>query len=280
MAALFVTCLVLLVALLFARKNQPANIADSLNLIGNRLKRMDELSQGVENLTHLFLIPHARGGLAESLLAELLSTWLPKKAFELQYRFRNGNRVDAVVRLGDYLVPVDAKFPLETFRESLEKQEGTLSADAKRAFIRHLTSISEKYIHPDEGTLKFALMYLPSEKIFYYAFVQDDNDLLQEALKLGVVPVSPSSLFLYLQTVAYGLKGFAFPDRQRELVQLLSTIRNELLHFVKAFGVTGTHLKNVQKSYDDSYRRLAALEQAIDRFESGSSDALEHQQEG
>lgn len=272
-ALLFLINIVLLV-LLISRRSRGFEMGPSLERIGRRLDQLEELSTGVENLSRLFLVPHARGGIGETMLGELLRSWLPAKAFSLQHSFRNGTRVDAVVRIGRYMVPIDAKFPLDGIRRAMEApdKQDVVTAEVKRAFMKHVSDISSKYIQPDDGTLQFALMYIPSERVFYHAFVETDSGLLEEAVRAGVVPVSPAGLFLYLQTIAYGLKGFAFTEKQQEIVRRIEQLNGDFKELVKAMSVSGSHLRNLVKSYDDAQKRLGTLEVSIDRIDVDGDD--------
>jgi DNA recombination protein RmuC len=265
---LFIINLVLLL-LLLSKRSGSIDMGPALERIGKRLDQLGDLSAGVETLSHLFLVPHARGGLGETLLEELLRSWLPSKSFSLQYTFRNGYRVDAIVRLGRYLVPIDAKFPLDGIRKSMETSDrgGVVTTEVKRTFLKHVSDISAKYIQPDDGTLQFALMYIPSERVFYHAFVEADSGLLEEAIRSGVVPVSPGSLFLYLQTIAYGLKGFAFTEKQQEVVRHIEQLNNDFKDLVRALSVSGSHLRNLVKSYDEAQKKLNTLDVSIERLD-------------
>jgi len=243
----------------------PAVLAD----IHRKLDQIEKIGEDFSTISNLFLIPHTRGGLGETLLKELLASWLPKKAYSLQYTFRDGSRADAVIQIGNYIVPVDAKFPMERVQAVLEGswEPGTMPAELRRTFLTYADDIGRKYINPNEGTLDFALMYIPSEKIFYRTFVLDSGELLAGCLEKGVLPVSPAGLFLYLQTVAFGFKGFALPEKQKELVRHVSQMRKDLNAFNKYFELMGTHLKNLAASYDESRTRLNRVEQDLHRVE-------------
>ena len=186
------------------------------------LAQIEHVRGEIRELSELFLVPRTRGAVGETLLAELLRAWLPPKSYELQYSFSTGSRVDAVIRLGERLVPVDSKFPLEAYRRAREARESgeteassaqseRLPADLRRAIQKHVEAIQSRYLLPDEGTMPFALMYIPSEPVYIDLFASRTSELLQLALERNVVPTSPSTLFLYLQTVAYGLRGLSIP---------------------------------------------------------------------
>ncbi len=278
-ALIVILIVALLVALLGRRRLGGFSEASVFESISRRLEQIEQLSKGVEDLSRIFLIPHARGGIGELLLEELLKSWLPRSAYETQYSFKNGARVDAIVRIRPYIIPIDAKFPLESIRRSMNgaSSGSELPGEVRQSFLRHVEDISGKYIQPEEGTMQFALMYIPSERVYYQVFADSDGTLTEEALKRGVVPVSPSTLFLYIQTVAYGLRGFAFPEEQRELLRSIQQLRGDLVQFVKSYSLAGTHLKNLQKAFDESYTRLAKVESVVDRLQ--NNDATKQSRE-
>src|SRR2546427_3822284 len=138
-----------------------------------------DIGRDVVSLHDILRAPELRGGLGRLLLGHLLAQGLPALHFTLQHTFQNGERVDAVVRLGPALVPVDAKFPLEDFRRLLEAGDDETRTRARRAFVarvrKHIDDVATKYILPDEGTYDFALMYVPAENVYYEAIVRDDG---------------------------------------------------------------------------------------------------------
>lgn len=234
--------------------------------------QIETVRSEIQRLNELFVVPQTRGAIGETLLAELLSAWLPPKGFELQYGFATGTRVDAIVRLGDRIVPIDSKFPLEAYQRYRAAGSGALPADLRRAVGKHIDDIADRYIHPELGTLSFALMYIPSDRVYTDLFAARSSDLLSDALRRSVVPVGPSTLFLYLQTVAYGLRGLAIPADTQRLVEQLDRLHTELDRLAKQFRVAGGHLRNLTKAFDES---SVALDRALLRSErlTGRDDA-------
>jgi DNA recombination protein RmuC len=246
------------------------------------LSRLEDVSRSLSELERVFSVPQSRGAIGETLLSRLLEDWLPKDSFELQHSFRDGQRVDAVVRLGRYFVPIDAKFPFEAARRAMAKTDHTAGrgggggdgtrgggsrggpGELRKAFMKHVNDIAERYIRPDEGTLGFALMYIPSERVYQFVFVEQGDDLLGEAMGRGVVPVSPSTLFLYLQTVAYGLRGFSVSKDARAMLARFTAARTEAKELSKSLSVAATHLKNLQKAFGEVDERLARVQQRLE----------------
>jgi DNA recombination protein RmuC len=265
---LILLSLIILIIML-SRRGQAGQSLLPQEQVREQLAQLNKIEDSVEQLWNLFTVPHVRGGVGETLLEELLKNWLPPKAYSMQYNFHSGARVDAAVHLGEYLVPIDAKFPLESVRQSLDarEEEKELPQGIQKSILNHIDTIAARYIRPSEGTLHFALMYLPSERLYYELFARRESDLLQRALHKGVVPVSPAGLFLYLQTVAYGLRGLALPERQREMVQLLYQLRRDIDEFSKSFSVAGNHLKNLNRAFEESRTRLQQLELLLDKMD-------------
>ena len=269
-ALLAVTAAALIAAVtaivLATRRHQPPGDLDGV------IRQIDAVRGEVEDLSRLFLVPRQRGVVGETILGELLAAWLPESAYELQYGFANGTRVDAVVRLGSRLVPVDSKFPLEAVERFLREEEQadaetrSLPADLRKSFRGHIQDIAGRYINPAEGTLGFALMYIPSERVYVELFAGRNEELMRLALEQNVVPVSPATLFLYLQTVAYGLRGLAIPEHARRLMDNLTALQGELDRLVKGFELAGTHLRNLGRVFDETGSQLERVRIRVDRI--------------
>ncbi len=258
----------LVVLLILRKKSGYSNEGLSIGELQGRLKELEKISGNIEELRSLFVLPRTRGDVGEKMLNELLRNWLPQEAFALQYGFKDGTRADAVVFMGNYMVAVDAKFPFQSVREVLSQQTqgAKIPAQVKRTFVQHARTIAEKYIRPDQGTLQFALMYVPSEALFYNCFVED-SELSAAVLAEKVVPVGPSNIFLYLQTVAYGLRGFNFPKRAEEVISRVYEIQQEMSAFDKEISTASTHLKNFTRSFDSLLVRYRTIDNLIKRIE-------------
>lgn len=240
---------------------------ETFSSISRRLDKIEDMAGKVDDLSRIFTLPQIRGAAGETMLESLLKNWLPQGSFKMQYKFSSGARADAVIKLGKFLVPIDSKFPLESITAILNDHSGGLTSQIKRVFLKHCDDISTKYILPEEGTMQFALMYIPSEKIYYKVFIDDDGSFMREILKRGVLPVSPSNIFTYLQTVAYGLRGFSFTTKQKMILDRLHRLREDFNLLRRQYDVGTTHLKNLQKVWEDSTVRLSSMDSAIERME-------------
>ena len=212
-----------------------------------RLKQLDNIEREVKELNAIFTLPYLRGDAGETLLKQLLQNYLPKGSYQLQFGFKNGSRVDAIIRTGKYIIPIDSKFPIQSIKDIL-LDDGKITSSIIRIFLKHGEDISKKYINPEEGTLNFGVMYIPSEKLYYKVFIEEQSELTSKLLSLGVLPCSPSTLFSFIQTVVYGLKGFTFNQRQNEIMEKIETLKVNYSRLSKQFQVSNSHLKNLKQS--------------------------------
>jgi DNA recombination protein RmuC len=231
--------------------------------------QMLEVGKNISSLEDLLKPPKIRGGMGETLLEELLNQILPTGYCSFQYSFKSGEKVDAVIRLGGKLVPVDAKFPLEQFRNILENNNEAERKSARRNFLRdvkkHLDDIANKYILPDENTFDFALMYIPAENVYYEAVIKEEGDegLYSYALRKKVIPVSPNSFYAYLQVIIHGLKGMSIEAHAREIINHLERLKGDEKRFKDEFDILGNHLTNARKKYEDADKLLNRFEEKL-----------------
>lgn len=235
-------------------------------------RQLQELGRDIGELQDILKAPKLRGNLGEYLLEELLRQVLPERNFETQYRFRDGTVVDAVVRLGDRLVPIDSKFPLESFQRLLTVEGETARREEKRELVRavrkKIDEIAAKYIKEVEGTYNFALMYIPAENVFYELIVTENvmdrrYDISAYAMEHKVVPVSPNSLYAYLMAIALGLKGFKIEQQARVIMGELARVQSAFGEFYGDFTLLGRHLKNASAKFDDTLKKVERFNDRI-----------------
>ncbi len=236
------------------------DLKGQLGQVAEMATRMEALGREIEELQGILKAPKLRGNLGEAQLEEFLRQVLPPSFWETQHAFGDGQTVDAVIRLRDHLVPVDAKFPLESFQRLMAAEDDAERKARRKEFEKAVKGrIDEiaKYIRPGEGTFEFALMYVPAEAIYYEMIVRDESlgeggSLLAHALGRRVVPVSPNSFFAYLSTIATGLKGMQVEARAREIMTELGRLQTEFARFSEAFRLVGTHIGNAQRKYEEA----------------------------
>jgi len=264
-------------------------VQKSLGSLEEANRKIYEIGKDISSLQQILQAPKLRGGLGELLLEDLLRQILPADHFGTQHTFRSGQKVDAVIKLGAGLVPVDAKFPLENFRRLLDAQTDDERTRARRAFVadvkRHVDAVATRYILPDENTFDFALMYIPAENVYYEIVVKDDvtgdTDISAYALARKVIPVSPGSFYAYLQAIVLGLRGLRIEERSHEILQQLSRLRGDFDRFRDDFRLVGKHLNNAVSSFAGADRRLDRVETGfagVVGSEDPSATELESQQ--
>lgn len=244
-------------------KNTVVQVAERLARLEEAAKRIEQVGGGLRDVLQA---PKLRGGLGELLLESLLAQSLPKDRFSRQYTLRNGMIVDAAVHLPGGLLSIDAKFPLEAYQRSVQSETDTERGTAHREFVRSVRSriseIAERYIVPAE-TMDFALMYVPAEAV-YYALISEEN-LMALARDQQVVPVSPNTLWLYMQSILVGLRGLELHEDARRIHADLALIHRGQEAFQSDFAVLGRHLRNAATKYDEATRGLDRLGQHIER---------------
>jgi DNA recombination protein RmuC len=251
-------------------------IHKQLGDVGRATATLAEQAKELGQLQQVLRPPKARGGFGELLLGNLLRDRLPAQAYQLQYGFKGGERVDAVIKV-DRLAPIDAKFPLDNFERLVDAGDDAERELHEKAFARdvkgHIDAIAEKYIRPDEGTYDFAFMYLPSEAIYYELVCGKTGALLTYAHEKRVLPVSPTTLTAYLQVVLLGLKGLQIEQHAQEVMAYCAQLQKDFGRFKEDFDLVGTHLGRAQTKFVDAEKRLDKFETKLER--ASESQAIE-----
>ncbi|MBI5287319.1 MAG: DNA recombination protein RmuC [Deltaproteobacteria bacterium] len=240
-------------------------VRQNLGELSKATQQVFEVGKDIASLQEILRAPKLRGSLGELLLGDLLAQILPQPHYRLQYTFRSGNRVDAVIQLNQGLVPVDAKFPLENFKRVVEGSTEDEQKANKKRFIadvkKHIDTIASQYILPDEGTFNFALMYIPAENVYYEVIIKDESlgeerSIATYAFNKRVIPVSPNSFYAYLQTILLGLRGMEVSKQAQEILSYLERLKGDFERFTNDLDVLGTHLSNARAKYEEVQKRL------------------------
>jgi DNA recombination protein RmuC len=254
-----------------AMRDELKNTQGMMERIHKQLGEFQEVSRGLSNaqqsLESVLGGAKTRGVLGEVTLDRLLEDSLPPSQYATQYRFASGEAVDAAIFLRDKkILAIDSKFPLDAFRRI--QSDGD---DARRAFVTavktHADSIAKKYILPAENTLDLALMFVPSESVYYELLQCADSkgqQLDAYCREKRIVAVSPNTLYAHLCVIAMGLRGMQIEENARRLANGLAGLQKRLGNFSELFEKIGTHLKNVQQSYQEADRRLDKTQAALD----------------
>lgn len=260
--------------------------AKAVNTVTARLSKIEEgnkkifdVGKDISSLQELLKAPKLRGGLGELFLSDLLAQIFPKENYTTQYSFKTGDTVDAVIHVRDnHIIPVDSKFPLENFRKMYEESEQKERSAYRKAFIndvkKRIDEIASKYILPDEGTFDFALMYVPAENVYYEIIIKNQEDNLNVsnyAFSKKVIPVSPNTFYVYLQTILIGLKGFQIEKKAAEILTSLSRLRGDFEKFSDDYMLVGKHLSHARGSYENSEKRLNRFSDKLNHVDSLTS---------
>jgi DNA recombination protein RmuC len=255
-------------------------VREKLGELSKTSEQIHEVGKNIATLQEILRPPKLRGGLGEQFLGELLSQILPSEFFTLQYTFSSGERVDAVVRIGEKLVPIDSKFPLDNFKRVIECKTDEERKTCQKIFYRdvkkHIDDIASKYILPQEGTYDFALLYIPAENVYYEIITKDESfgeekGVLNYALTKKVIPVSPNSFYAYLQVIVLGLKGLQIEKEAQKIQALLSGLKKDIGGFQEDFQLVGKHISNAMNKFEEARRRLDKFSFKLEQIESQPS---------
>lgn len=222
------------------------NAARVISSVQKNLGEMSEVGRGIKSLQEFLQSPKLRGGIGEQVLKDMISQTFPKNAFHLQYGFKSGMKVDAVLKTDAGLLCIDSKFPMENFNLMVKGETEIGRKQARRDFIadvkKHISDISRKYILPEEGTMDFALMYIPSESVYYeVATIQELSNFSRQS---RVYPVSPNTLYAHLQVLLLSFQGKDLETKSRRVFQLLRAIQKDYTKIEENLGVLGRHITN------------------------------------
>ena len=243
----------------FLRQNKPKedttlvrwldNSSRMMSDLQRSLGEMNEVGRGIKSLQDYLASPKLRGGLGEEILSQMLAQVFPKQYYQLQYSFKSGVRVDAVIKTDAGLLCIDSKFPLGDFDVN--------------AIKKHFSDISKKYILPDEKTLDFALMYIPSEAMYYE--VANNRELTKLARELRVYAVSPNTLYAHLQVILLSFQGKQMEEKAKQVLNLLLAIQKDHEKLENSLGTLGRHVTNAFNQMSEVNSSVGQLGQKLNQ---------------
>lgn len=240
--------------------------AETMMHVQKAIGEFSEIGRSMKNLNEFLQSPKLRGNIGEQVLRELLSQSLPHEAFVLQYQFLSGERVDAVVKTTQGLIAIDSKFPISAFRLMSDAENEALKDMKRRDFVRdvkkHIASISKKYILPTEGTMDYALMYIPAESIYYE--IINNAELYDFATESRIIPVSPMSFYAYLKVILVSLEGQRIHTEVRSIMQSLQGMRNDFSKVDNAMSLLHKHINHAYVQSGNVVEEVARLGRKID----------------
>lgn len=219
--------------------------------VENEIGQMSEIGRNMKELQDFLKSPKLRGNIGEQVLKDLISQMFPKNSFFVQYEFKSGEKVDAAIKTDAGILPIDSKFPMENYQKMIKAKESKEKEEAEKDFFKdikkHIDDISKKYILPSEGTMDFALMYIPSESVYYE--VVNRPEILDYARKQRVYMVSPSTLYAHLQTILLSFEGKKMENKSKELFTILRSIQIDYEKLDDNLSVLGKHINNAYTQF-------------------------------
>lgn len=243
--------------------------AQVIGQVQKNIGEFSEIGRGMKELQDFLKSPKLRGNIGEQVLKELLSQFLPKESFNLQYSFKSGEKVDAAIKTSAGIIPVDSKFPMENFTRLISENEmERLKAqkDFQGDVRKHIDDISRKYILTDEGTIDYALMYVPSEAVYYE--IVNNQSLFDYSQKKRVLPVSPTTFYAYIRAILMSFEGQKIEAKAREILVSLRAIQKDYGKVEDNMNVLQKHLTNAFNMMGNVFSSFAQLGQKIDRTQS------------
>jgi len=246
-------------------------------------RQTGDFAKELQSLSDVLKNPKQRGVVGEYYLETVLRNVMPPGMYQMQYPFENGEIVDAVVFIDKKVVPIDSKFSLENYNRFIQSRDTAERAALEKLFVNDLKlRIQEtaKYIRPEEGTMDFAFMFIPSEAIYYDLLVntvgagEEENLIQRAASKHKIIIVSPTSFLAYLQTVLQGLKALQIEQKAVEIQKRVGELGKHVGAYEAFYKKLGVSLSTTVNHYNSASKELAKIEKDVFRID-GSKIGLE-----
>ncbi len=257
-----------------------ADVTEKLTKLDETNKQVMGFADQLQNLENVLQNPKQRGILGEYYLENVLKNVLPPGSYQMQYKFEDGDIVDAAVFVKDKIIPIDSKFSLENYNRAVQEKDGARRAELEKLFKNDLKSrIDEtsKYIKPKEGTMDFAFMFIPAEGIYYDLLINqvgamkiNTHDLIEYAFKeRHVIIVSPTSFLAYLQTVMQGLRALQIEESAKEIRKRVEDLGKHILAYDEYLRKLGNNLSTTVNSYNSAYKEFNKIDKDVIRIAGG-----------
>lgn len=256
------------------------NAARVIAAVQKNIGEMSEIGRSMRELQDFLKSPKLRGNIGEQVLKELLGQLLPKSSFHMQYAFKNGSIVDAAIKTEAGIIPIDSKFPMENFRKMNANGTDAEKKSAEREFVsdvkKHIDDVAKKYILPAEGTIDYALMYIPSESVYYE--IVNNSTLFDYSAKYRVLPVSPMTFYAYLRAILMGFEGQKITAHAQKILAGLRSIQKEYEKVGENLDTLGKHITNsynMMSQVDSGFSKLGHKIKTTSTLESEEKELLE-----
>ncbi len=262
--------------------------ADIIKEVTTKLTKLDETNKQVvsfaeqmKSLENILTNPKQRGILGEYFLETLLANVLAPDQYKIQYPLKGGDIVDAVIFVGDKVVPIDAKFSLENYNKLMQENDKDKRVKLEKIFkqdVKNRIDETSKYIRPDEDTTDFAFMFIPAEGIYYNLLIYktgtvdvNAHDLVEYAFKKHVIIVSPTSFYAYLETVLQGLKALKMEESVKEVIKKVGELSNHLNAYQVYMQKLGNNLGTTVNMYNHATNEFRKIDKDVVKITSGEN---------
>lgn len=239
--------------------------AEVISRVQKNIGEFSEIGRSMKDLQDFLSSPKLRGNIGEQILKDLLKQNFPADSYELQFTFKSGAKVDAIIKTANGKIPIDSKFPMENFRKMINESSDTERKKYKKVFTadvkKHIQDISKKYILAEEDTVDYALMYIPSEAIYYE--IINDADLFDFFGENRVLPVSPMSFFAYMKAILMSFEGQKIQSKAKEILEILRSIKKDYEKIDSSWSILTKHMTNAYNQVSQVSKNLLTLGQKI-----------------
>ena len=241
------------------------NAAQVISKVQKNIGEFSEIGRSMRELQEFLRSPKLRGNIGEQVLKDLLAQHFPPSTYSLQHSFKNGEKVDAIIKTSQGLLPIDSKFPLENFRKYIAAKSDLDREQLKKEFMgdvkKHIADISRKYVLVSEGTVDYALMYIPSESVYYE--IINNSQLYDFASTKQVLPVSPLSFYAYMKAILMSFEGQKIETKAKEILELLNAMKKDYQKTEESLAVLSKHVTNAYNQTDQVRKNVGMLGQKL-----------------
>jgi len=252
------------------------DVTEGLTKLDETNRQVVSFADQLQNLQDILKNPKQRGVLGEYYLETVLKNVMPPGSFQMQYMFKNGEIVDAVVFMRERIIPIDSKFSLDNYNKAIGAREGSDREAFEKAFKQDLKiriDETSKYVRPEENTMEFAFMFIPSEGVYYDLLVNqvgamktNTRDLIEYAFSKKVIIVSPTSFLAYLQTVLQGLKALQIEEQAKDIQKRVGELGKHLGAYDEYMKKLGNTLQTSVNHYTAAYKEFGKIDKDVMRI--------------
>ncbi len=254
-------------------------VTSKLTKLDETNKQVVSFAEQMKSLENILKNPKQRGILGEYFLETLLGNVLAPQQYQMQYKFKNGDIVDAAIFVKDRIIPIDAKFSLEKYNMLMQEQDKTRREQLEKEFktdLKNRIDETAKYIKPLDNTTDFAFMFLPAEGIYYNLLIYNvgtvevnTQDLVEYAFKKHVIIVSPTSFFAYLETVLHGLKAIQMEESVKDIIKKIGELGRHLNSYQTFMDKLGNNLGTTVNMYNSAAKEFKKIDKDIYKITAG-----------